>query len=1138
MKALLYIILIYFPFFFCTQTANPNNDTLRMEVNGIVTHNARSLANAIITVRQDSAVVDQQMTRRNGRFDIFLKYRYDYMLEVSKEGFITKRIIISTKIPEQTIRDGGTGFYDLNIPMIEMINGLDVSIFNNPVTRFEFDPESFYFNPDKKFEAPLSGKLNKVYSQLELLRKKEYSELISHADQYLQNSSYEEAWAEYNEALGIIPDETYPGEQIKKIRKLIKKETSAEEGYENAVLIADRYFSRDELPEATNYYERALFYRPKEIHPLNRLQEIDSIKGQRFLIKKRSFDSEMAEANACLARSDIEGAMQSIERALSIFPDDQPAKSSLENLKILAAKPEFIKPVLKPDTGGNSAKKQVDNGRPGTVNAPEKDLTSGHADQTTGKEKAKEKRVNAQPVAALKNEVKQQSPERAVRTKPVENNHPGLPSSIADTLRTEDGKKITPILEKAKILEKKGDFNEASSFYNDAGNFYHDNNKLDKALVYYEKAFQLKQKTGDKEGATVVLNDIAVAYYDSGKYETAVAQYKKALELSEELGNRRIEAIVLDNIGQIYENTYRYDQAIDYYEQSLNVAKGAENKTDEAMLQEKIANVFLEQNKFDKALEYFLKTLKTDEDINDESRISSTLNHIGIAYHTLGNYNGAMAYYERSLNVTDRLHDKMQTSIVLNNIGNVNYDWQKFSKAIEYYEKSVEIKEDIDYSMGLAVSLYNIGNAYKGLKEYPKALEYYKRSNAIAEKIDFQEATARNYRAFAELYSLLKDYKSAFEYQKLYAASKVTGKDESSQMFEGISREYSAGERHLISSLRRQIQKQKLLAEYEANDRMKEIEIKNLEIDRQNERLKRLQLMVITFISGTVLIVLFLILVFRQYRHKKKANIELIEKNKLISFQKQQITDSIRYASRIQKAVLPPREIITQILPRHFILNKPRDIVSGDYYWTTQRGKESIIAVADCTGHGVPGAFMSMLGISYLNEIVNKKTKASTHEILDQLRGHVMSSLHQTGKDDETKDGMDIALCIINLEKMELQFSGAHNPLFLIRGNELTEIKADKMPIGISIRYNQPFRRNDISLKSGDMLYIFTDGYYDQFGGVSKKKFGIRRFKELLLDIHHKEMEEQQQILESTFAAWKDNYGQLDDVLIMGLHIE
>jgi len=256
-----------------------------------------------------------------------------------------------------------------------------------------------------------------------------------------------------------------------------------------------------------------------------------------------------------------------------------------------------------------------------------------------------------------------------------------------------------------------------------------------------------------------------------------------------------------------------------------------------------------------------------------------------------------------------------------------------------------------------------------------------------------------------------------------------------------------------------------------------------------------------------------------------------------IVVQKQEITDSIQYAKRIQNAILPPKDFVSKIIPNHFILFKPRDIVSGDFYWITQKDNKVILAGIDCTGHGVPGAFMSMLGYSYLNEIANnyKITKASL--ILNRLRNYIKTALRQTGKEGEAKDGMDMALCVLDLETLSLQFSGAYNPFYLIRNKKLSEIKGDKMPIGIYINEKKSFTNHEQILKKGDVFYIFSDGYTDQFGGEKGGKFKSRPFKDLLLDIHGKPMNEQKEILNTTLENWKGTNAQVDDILVMGFRI-
>jgi serine phosphatase RsbU (regulator of sigma subunit) len=224
-------------------------------------------------------------------------------------------------------------------------------------------------------------------------------------------------------------------------------------------------------------------------------------------------------------------------------------------------------------------------------------------------------------------------------------------------------------------------------------------------------------------------------------------------------------------------------------------------------------------------------------------------------------------------------------------------------------------------------------------------------------------------------------------------------------------------------------------------------------------------------------------------------------------------------------------------MPERFIIYMPRDIVSGDYYYVTEKDGSIICVTADCTGHGVPGAFMSMLGIAFLNEIISKQIELHTDEILEELRRHVISSLHQTGKEGESQDGMDLALYILDQKKRKLEFSGANNSLLICRNGDMIEAKADKMPIGIHNRYKEPFTRHNLELKKGDMIYTFTDGYPDQFGGPKQKKFMIRNFKKMLQEIHAKPMNEQKKIMEATLQEWMANTAQIDDILVIGIRI-
>lgn len=265
-------------------------------------------------------------------------------------------------------------------------------------------------------------------------------------------------------------------------------------------------------------------------------------------------------------------------------------------------------------------------------------------------------------------------------------------------------------------------------------------------------------------------------------------------------------------------------------------------------------------------------------------------------------------------------------------------------------------------------------------------------------------------------------------------------------------------------------------------------------------------------------------------------NIEISRQRDILSVQKQEITDSILYAKRIQTALLPLKETLDLTIPNRCILFKPKDIVSGDFYWLKKLNDKIIIAVADCTGHGVPGAFMSLLGIMLLNESVAEVQEIKANEILNTLREKVKNALHQTGKRDEQKDGIDMALCILDSENYTLQYAGAYNPLYLIRNNAIKIIEADKNPIGIYIMEKTSFTNHEIQLQKDDVIYMFSDGYVDQLG-LNNKKFLRKNFQELLLKIHKTPMSEQENILNSTIEEWKHDTKQVDDILVFGFSV-
>lgn len=268
---------------------------------------------------------------------------------------------------------------------------------------------------------------------------------------------------------------------------------------------------------------------------------------------------------------------------------------------------------------------------------------------------------------------------------------------------------------------------------------------------------------------------------------------------------------------------------------------------------------------------------------------------------------------------------------------------------------------------------------------------------------------------------------------------------------------------------------------------------------------------------------------------------QLHEKTRLIETFNRQITDSLIYASHIQKAIIPPLEYINRLFSMNFIVYRPAYFVSGDFYWVHERGNKIYWAVADCTGHGVPGALMSILGLTALadvSNVFNLFSSFSAADVLNQLRIQVKQTLHQTGKPNEIGDGMDIALCIIDREMMTVDYAGANIPLYLVRDEELIEYKPNKMPIGVHPHDKQLFSSVEFVIKPNDMLYISTDGYSDQIGGLNNKKFKRRNLKAVLQTVSKQRVANQKQILEDTLDVWKVNTEQTDDITVMGIRID
>jgi len=660
---------------------------------------------------------------------------------------------------------------------------------------------------------------------------------------------------------------------------------------------------------------------------------------------------------------------------------------------------------------------------------------------------------------------------------------------------------------------------------------YQQQRKLDKGIRLLEKSLLEAKRNKDIESITEILNYLTVFYYDSGMYKQTIDAYNQMIDIFKQTGNLEMLAHTLSEAGAVLASVYQYDAAIETLEKALELHKKNDDKKMALLTCQYIAEVYANMEDSKNAIKYFKQAIDRAHSMNDQQALGTLQNSIGVVYCKSGNYDMALTYYNQALEVEKKANNMKNMSLTLNNIGNINYNWNEYEKAIEYYQKSLKIKREINFEDGIAITLYNIGSTYIELKNLSKALDYLNSSLEVANKTKFGEVIQQSYKALSKVYEMKDDFRNAVAAYKSYTDNAIPGYNNEKQFYE--TNDFYGKDRQLVTKLKKELYKQKILIENQAlinKQKEQQIAIQKMEISQQKSKTAKTRTLLLFSILISLLIGSITIQIFRRYKEKKLYS-------EVISFQKRQITDSIEYASRIQKAVLPPDEVVKAQFPNSFIYNKPKDIVSGDYFYVTAIDNKVYVAVADCTGHGVPGAFMSMLGLSLIKEVIHFSNEApSANTVLNNLRDALMKSLHQTGREDEARDGIDIALCVIDKNTNILEYSGANNPCYIIRDNKIIDLKADRMPIGIHPILND-FNSQQLELKKNDVIYLFSDGYRDQIGEETLKKFRKDYFNNLLLEIHALPMDQQAYILDQRHLQWRGSIEQTDDILIMGIKV-
>ncbi|MBL7895243.1 MAG: tetratricopeptide repeat protein [Bacteroidia bacterium] len=590
------------------------------------------------------------------------------------------------------------------------------------------------------------------------------------------------------------------------------------------------------------------------------------------------------------------------------------------------------------------------------------------------------------------------------------------------------------------------------------------------AELFFDKALELCEKNNFKAGINSLIDIIHFQAIGAGYYKQAINFLFKVKEASIRMNYNIGVSGSINEIGIIYWRQNDTKQALYFYTENIN---------------------YINKHKV-------------------KANLSAAYNNVGLALRQLNKYDMAVEYYNKSLQMCLESGDMECQANAYNNIGTIYQFKHDYEKAIEFHNKSLELRLQIADSIGISMSLGNLGWVLLEQKKFKDAEIYFHQSLGVSRRANDPEGIQEICEGLSKLYEETNQTDKALSYYKEFIATRDT------LMNEEVKKELLVKEMQF---------------RYDQEEEKREMEVKS---EKMRQQLYTLMALLILFIA-----LVFSLLLFKRFKLTQKQK-DVIEKQKKLVEEKQtEITDSIQYAKRIQTTLLAHKEFLNKNLPEYFVYYRPKDIVSGDFYWATHaeipnHNEEGsfYLAVCDSTGHGVPGAFMSLLNITFLNEAINEKGIYQPNEVFNHVRKRLIESISQDGG----QEGMDAILVQFNKKDLSINYAAANNPPVVVRNKEVIELPYDKLPVGQSESESQ-FNNYSFQLQKDDMLYLFTDGYADQFGGPKSKKFMYHRLNELFVSLHHLPVSKQQAALADTFENWKGTLDQIDDVCIIGIRI-
>jgi len=679
----------------------------------------------------------------------------------------------------------------------------------------------------------------------------------------------------------------------------------------------------------------------------------------------------------------------------------------------------------------------------------------------------------------------------------------------------------------ALITKAQPDTVEVGNAIDEARSEFSRNPKESKKLA--EKALELALACGNEKFIARAYNTLGSAFYFLNFPDSAKAYHLKALEIQKEINDLEGLGRSYTNLGSIYSETGLNEKALSHFTLAEKYFIKINYKVGLAKLYNSLGILFYNIRDFENAKKYFSNGLMLSEELKDEVLSSSLSTNLANTYSSEGKVKEALSLYKTGYDISVRTKNYANIVTVGNSMTELYIGLKDFESAKKYNEEALKIIRDNDLSDYFKISAFgHYAFLLDNDGKYKESINYYDSAVAIARQAQDMIKEIELYKQLSQTLMHNNDYNRAYLILNLANDLKDT---------------------LYMRNLKDKISEINAIHNVEK----KEQEISVLNKQREDQKKRNVLWVIIACVSLVSLVV-----AVYSYIGKRKDN-ELIslqkqevEKKSIIIEDKQkEIIDSINYAKKIQYALLAHDDFLKANLKEYFVLFKPKDIVSGDFYWSTlsselgvksalklqsesetQNSELFYLAVCDSTGHGVPGAFMSLLNISYLNEAVNEKKIIEPHKIFDHVRNRLIDNISQDGQ----QDGMDGILICVNKKNKQITYAAANNSPVLISQRKLSQLSTDKMPVGKGER-NKPFTLNTIDYKEGDVLYLYTDGYADQFGGINEKKFKYRQLNELLTEIAALPVNKQKQILEERFNEWKGNLDQIDDVCIIGVRL-